>query len=237
MVMQILTVLTDIAEVQAALQHNIDLNPQLTSLVSSQVLDWHSPADFIQYQVEGQEDCTTLHHSGRDEFENTHLSSNSISGEQDYEHLHFQREKPTIVLRSQCENASCVHDVLDLPDNNHGRSHVAEQGSRGRSKVGKKWKVERSSRLLVLAADCVWVEDLVLPFVRALEAVCSLCDESVVLFAHKERSRKVDQVLIAALQHEFMIEDVPELAGERRGSIRLMRFRLKCGKNREAYTG
>jgi Lysine methyltransferase len=230
--MQVPTVLTDIAEVQAALQHNIDLNPHLSSLMSAQVLDWHSPLTVIQHIIESDGGHTRLHQSGCKELENTYLPSNSSTSEHDGQCVHSQGEKPTRVQSSQCENSSCLaQDAFQVPGSYQRRLQQLEQGNEGCSEIRQGQKAGHSRKLLVLAADCVWVEDLVHPFVRALKAVCSLCDNSLVLFAHKERSRKVDKVMITALQEDFTIESVPVLSGERRGSIRIMQLCLKCRRN------
>jgi hypothetical protein len=80
--------------------------------------------------------------------------------------------------------------------------------------------------LLALAADCVWTAGLLLPFTRTLKLVCQSCTAADVLFAHKERSRIVDELMLSALHDNFNIEAVPELPGERRGSIKLWRLTL-----------
>lgn len=214
--LQVPTVLTDTSEVQAALQHNINLNPHLSSLVSAQVLDWHSPADFRKPRTkQHQSECS----------ENSHQPFNRSSAERPAHHVHAEEIQVSLSEHVQCENNCFTNEPSQCSgDNLQMREEQALVGGNAKPELEL---IEGSSRLLVLAADCVWVEGLVHPFVEALKEVCALCDNSVVLFAHKERSRKVDDVMMHALQADFSIEEVPELPGERRGSISIMQLVLK----------
>lgn len=215
------TVLTDVPEVQAALQHNIDLNPHLSSFVSAEVLDWKSPAAFLEAHTDStdhaapplnqsqcRENCQPSHHPSR-----------------------FAAEQPG---SSVPQSGACVERGQPASDgeqiSHHGvhNSKASQQpGSLGHCSNPGLEKRQPGYASLVLAADCVWVEDLICPFVSALKLVCELYDESVVLFAHKERSCRVDEVMLRALEAEFTIENVPELSSEKRGSISIMQLVLK----------
>lgn len=76
---------------------------------------------------------------------------------------------------------------------------------------------------LVLAADCVWLEELVRPFVRTLQAVCS--PGTQVLMAHQSRSRRVDELLFGVLEQAYLVDMVQLLPGELdRGKVQLYRM-------------
>ena len=79
-------------------------------------------------------------------------------------------------------------------------------------------------KLLVLAADCVWVLTLVEPFLetlRELRAHVPWTWQMCVLLAYKSRSAAVDEALFGGLRREFELALVPELPGEKRGSVQL----------------
>lgn len=66
---------------------------------------------------------------------------------------------------------------------------------------------------LVLAADCVWLEELVQPFVSALElAAAAPADRA--LLAYQSRSERIDDLLFGLLQRSFEVATVPLLPGE-----------------------
>lgn len=68
---------------------------------------------------------------------------------------------------------------------------------------------------LVLLADCVWIEPLVLPLVSTLEAVVRMGGPTCrVMMAHQSRSRRVDELLFGALEPNFTIKEVERQAGE-----------------------
>jgi hypothetical protein len=100
------------------------------------------------------------------------------------------------------------------------------------------WSAAASSgRTLVLAADCVWLTDLVEPFVATLARVCcgvrgasattgvhghSLHKDSntAVLLAYKSRTQSVDSLLAMSLaRHGYSVAKVPTLPSESRGSV------------------
>ena len=66
---------------------------------------------------------------------------------------------------------------------------------------------------LVLAADCVWLEELVPPFVRNLELAAAGPHDRVLL-AHQSRSRRVDAALFGLLGQRFEWRAVPPLPAE-----------------------
>jgi hypothetical protein len=93
-----------------------------------------------------------------------------------------------------------------------------------------------SGRTLVLAADCVWLTDLVEPFVATLARVCcgvrgasattgvhgrSLNDSNTaVLLAYKSRTQSVDSLLAMSLaRHGYSVAKVPPLPIESRGRV------------------
>lgn len=70
-----------------------------------------------------------------------------------------------------------------------------------------------SAGRLVLAADCVWLEELVQPFVAALElAAAGPADRA--LLAYQSRSSRVDGLLLGQLRQRFEVEAVPPRPGE-----------------------
>lgn len=70
-----------------------------------------------------------------------------------------------------------------------------------------------SGSRLVLAADCVWLEKLVQPFVSALElAAAGPADRA--LLAYQSRSERIDDLLFGLLQRSFEVANVPLLPGE-----------------------
>lgn len=211
--------LTDIVEVQEALQHNIALNPQLSSLVSAHVLDWHSPNEFVKaHQCASRSACTQPSDAVCSPcIQLTGQPANDISD------LRTGQQSATDSPTVPSQRDSSLEFTAGGEEN-----RVNAQGCIVPSAAGQDTLYSGNEKLLVLAADCVWVEELVHPFVQALTAVCGLHDDVVVLFAHKERSRRVDDVMMSAIQTNFCVESVPELPGESRGSISIMRLVLKA---------
>lgn len=85
-------------------------------------------------------------------------------------------------------------------------------------------KARQLSKLLVLAADCVWLPELVAPFLetlRALRAHVPWTWQVCVLLAYKSRSTAVDEALFAGLRGTFAVQLVPQVVGEQRGSVQL----------------
>ena len=83
---------------------------------------------------------------------------------------------------------------------------------------------------LIVAADCVWLEPLVQPFVACLASVAG--PTSRVLMAHQSRSNRVDSLLFGLLGEAFETEPVPRLDGEPdRGRIELLWLRTKRGED------
>ena len=66
---------------------------------------------------------------------------------------------------------------------------------------------------LVLAADCVWLEELVPPFVQALE-LAAAGPQDRALLAYQSRSSRVDAALFGLLRHRFEVREVPPLPAE-----------------------
>ncbi len=65
---------------------------------------------------------------------------------------------------------------------------------------------------VVVAADCVWLRDLVAPFVAALDAACA-APRGVVLLVHQTRSSAVDEALWATLAAvRFAVAQQPQPA-------------------------
>lgn len=81
---------------------------------------------------------------------------------------------------------------------------------------------------LVLAADCVWLEELVPAFVGALErAAAGPADRA--LLSYQSRSNRIDDLLFGLLKRSFEIETVPLLPGEQpRGPIDLYWLTPNC---------
>lgn len=66
----------------------------------------------------------------------------------------------------------------------------------------------------MLAADCVWLSDLVPPFVRALQLAASQPGD-LALLAYQSRSSAVDALLFGQLAAAgFKVEAAPQLPGE-----------------------
>lgn len=66
---------------------------------------------------------------------------------------------------------------------------------------------------LVLAADCVWLEELVQPFVAALEAAAAAPGNRALL-AYQSRSARVDDLLFGLLRRRFDAAPQAPLPGE-----------------------
>ena len=66
---------------------------------------------------------------------------------------------------------------------------------------------------LVLAADCVWLEELVTPVVQALE-LSAAGPHDRVLLAYQSRSSRVDAALFGLLRQRFEVREVPPLPAE-----------------------
>lgn len=54
---------------------------------------------------------------------------------------------------------------------------------------------------IVLAADVVWVEDLIGPLVESIRLLCHA--ETVVILAHQTRSTRADEILFRKLDFHF----------------------------------
>ncbi|KJE92373.1 hypothetical protein CAOG_03354 [Capsaspora owczarzaki ATCC 30864] len=81
---------------------------------------------------------------------------------------------------------------------------------------------------VIVAADVVWVADLVLPLVRTIRALASA--STIVLLAHQTRSAQVDEVLFAALAEAgFVATPVASITmhpSYMKPGIRIVKFRL-----------
>lgn len=53
----------------------------------------------------------------------------------------------------------------------------------------------------ILASDVVWIEELVEPFVRSLEALCTVT--TMILFSYQIRSERIDRLLFQLLERTF----------------------------------
>lgn len=67
---------------------------------------------------------------------------------------------------------------------------------------------------LVLAADCVWLEELVPPFAAALELAVAARPGGRALLAYQSRSSRVDELLFGLLRRRFDVEAAAPLPGE-----------------------
>jgi hypothetical protein len=85
---------------------------------------------------------------------------------------------------------------------------------------------------LIVAADCVWLEELVPPFVATIEKIIKEAGsiETRVLLGYQSRSRRVDDLLFGLLKKTFNIKVAETLAGEGdRGKIDIRWLRpLSC---------
>ena len=61
---------------------------------------------------------------------------------------------------------------------------------------------------MILAADVVWVEDLIVPLVECMAALSA--PRTVILFAYQSRSRHADKVLFDSLSRYFTWHEVEE---------------------------
>jgi len=68
----------------------------------------------------------------------------------------------------------------------------------------------------IICADCIWLEELVEPFVKALEVATDFNPGATILIAYQSRSTRVDRLLFNLLDTNFkykkkpMIEDEPD---------------------------
>lgn len=65
----------------------------------------------------------------------------------------------------------------------------------------------------MLAADCVWLEELVLPFVSAL-ALAAAAPADRALLSYQSRSERIDELLFGLLERSFEVAPLPLLPGE-----------------------
>ena len=94
-----------------------------------------------------------------------------------------------------------------------GTSSSSSGGGGTSSSSGGSGGSGSSGGRLVLAADCVWLEELVHPFVAALEAAAAGPADRVLL-AYQSRSTRVDGLLFGLLARRFSAETAPLLPGE-----------------------
>lgn len=85
---------------------------------------------------------------------------------------------------------------------------------------------------LIVAADCVWLDELVAPFVATIEKLIKEAGsiETRVLLGYQSRSQRVDELLFGLLTRNFSMEMAEMLAGENdRGKIEVYWLRpLPC---------
>ncbi|KAL4546888.1 hypothetical protein Ndes2526B_g07695 [Nannochloris sp. 'desiccata'] len=69
---------------------------------------------------------------------------------------------------------------------------------------------------LIIAADCVWLEHLVAPFIATIEKIIKEAGsiETRVLLGYQSRSQRVDDLLFGLLKKNFIIEVAEMLTGE-----------------------
>lgn len=196
--MQVPVALTDIHEALPALKANVDLNPALKHVVLPMVLDWNAPdipsVVSILHGVHAQRISAPKNLAMNSSFEN------------------FSQEIPSpddrmTHTRSLCSEADARQSEHKL----HNQRNEVPDSSDGGS-------------VLVLASDCVWVQDLIDPFVKTLQQTCNAFNKALVLLAHKSRSKYVDTLLLDRLKHKFEIEEMPQLPGECRGSIKIFKL-------------
>lgn len=60
----------------------------------------------------------------------------------------------------------------------------------------------------VVASDCIWLRNLVVPFVQALKYVIGGNKECTVYIGHEKRTEIVDQFFMETLKKDFHVEDV-----------------------------
>lgn len=89
-------------------------------------------------------------------------------------------------------------------------AHALPPTGDGSSSSGSSGRASSGGGRLVIAADCVWLEELVAPFVAALEAVATTPADAVLL-AYQSRSTRVDGLLFGLLQRRFEVRPAPEL--------------------------
>jgi protein N-lysine methyltransferase METTL21C len=78
---------------------------------------------------------------------------------------------------------------------------------------------EKNQINLIIAADCVWLEDLVLHFVATLEELIRKGGsiETRVLLGYQSRSQRIDDLLFGLLRENFRIDEAEMLAEEKYG--------------------
>mmetsp|Transcript_1649 Transcript_1649/g.4750 ORF Transcript_1649/g.4750 Transcript_1649/m.4750 type:complete len:172 (+) Transcript_1649:449-964(+) len=125
------------------------------------------------------------------------------------------------VLPSISRNASLNKDMSSLITVHPLDWHDAAAGSPGKDTF------PGGPFGLVIAADCVWLERLVAPFVAALRAVATDAGTMVIL-SYQSRSSRVDDLLFGLLDKSFHRAALPLLEGEPdRGVIELYGLRRK----------
>ncbi|KAI8102053.1 hypothetical protein M9434_007112 [Picochlorum sp. BPE23] len=79
---------------------------------------------------------------------------------------------------------------------------------------------------LVIAADCVWLEELVEPFVETMTLISKYNPTCVFFLSYQSRTRRVDRLLFDSLRrNRFVVEEVDMAKHEPpRGKIQLYRL-------------
>lgn len=79
---------------------------------------------------------------------------------------------------------------------------------------------------LVIAADCVWLEELVDPFVHTMTLISQYNPTCVFFLSYQSRTLRVDRLLFGSLrQHSFVIEEV-DLAVDEPPRQKIQLYRL-----------
>lgn len=195
--MQVPVALTDLPDALPALQANVNLNPSLKRLAIPLALDWNAP-DLSSIS------CALYTAAGTQAKANSGtLTMNAGQATPEYlqtdaNHQHAQSFQAPSELKP-CLDSRSVRQ--------HGECVSAD-----------------TCHVLVLASDCVWVQALVEPFVTTLRQVCCLFTGAVALLAHKSRSKYVDKFLFDKLNQIFLVEHIPVMRGEWRGSTQMLKL-------------
>jgi Lysine methyltransferase len=212
---QVPTVLTDVPEALPALWRNSTMNADLAGRVRVAALDWRAPSQHFDSARgaflhplrtavgAGPPGCsmvaqslpalawTTAAHAG--------ASTVQCGGVQ------------ATARAAQSAAAGCAGD--DGERSAGCSMQHAQQAYRDEVKLP-------GGRGVILAADCVWLMELVTPFVATLAHVCRGIGDAVVVMAYKSRSSAVDVHLAECLlEHGFTCELAPVCSGETRGTV------------------
>ena len=205
-ILQVPTVLTDLPEVLPALRKSVQLNAQLQSQTSVEALDWLC--------AERDANAVLAKHLRTEHTDKTSNQSASAP---------LPAAQSAFPMHPGCQDG----DRNSFVSSGGAPSSMARSGALAAAvqtapRLTGSSSAACSRHVMLLAADCVWLADLVQPFLDALQRLrkgLGPHDRLSLLLAYKSRSRQVDELLFDGLREHFEVSEAPVLPCERRGSV------------------